>query len=92
MDFKNLDKHWWNELAIAIIATTVSIILTFGTASLFDRREQKKERKLTALMSMVLAIRGVFYPKIFFARALTASTLIGSRTISSGSRSRRNCM
>ena len=52
MQFNNLDKSWWKELAIAIIATTVSIILTFGTASLFDRREQKKERRLTALMVM----------------------------------------
>jgi hypothetical protein len=46
------NKDWWKDLAIAIIATTVSIILTFGTASLVNRHDQKKERKLTALMVM----------------------------------------
>jgi len=50
MPNKFLDRNWWKDLAVAIIATTVSIILTFGTASLVNRREQKKERKLTALM------------------------------------------
>lgn len=37
---------------VAIIATTVSIVLTFGTASLVNHINQKKERRLTALMVM----------------------------------------
>lgn len=37
---------------VAILATTVSIILTFGTAALIDLGKQKKERRLTALMVM----------------------------------------
>ena len=36
----------------ALLATTVSIVLTFGTSKLVERNNQKKERKLTALMVM----------------------------------------
>ena len=37
---------------VAILATTVSIVLTFGTGKLVERNNQKKERRLTALMVM----------------------------------------
>lgn len=37
---------------VAILATTVSIVLTFGTGKLVEWNNQKKERKLTALMVM----------------------------------------
>ena len=37
---------------VAILATTVSIVLTFGTSKLVERNNQKKERRLTALMVM----------------------------------------
>lgn len=47
-----LDKNLWKDLLVAVIATTISIILTFGTAALVDRQKQKQERKLTALMVM----------------------------------------
>ena len=46
------DRNWWKDFVVAILATTVSIILTFGTAALIDRSKQKKERRLTALMVM----------------------------------------
>lgn len=46
------DKDWWKAFVVAIIATTVSIVLTFGTASLVNHINQKKERRLTALMVM----------------------------------------
>ena len=46
------DRNWWKDFVVAILATTVSIILTFGTAALIDRGKQRKERKLTALMVM----------------------------------------
>ena len=39
-------------LLLDLIATTVSIVLTFGTSKLVERNNQKKERKLTALMVM----------------------------------------
>lgn len=46
------DRNWWKDLVVAIIATTVSIALTFGTAELANRNTKKKERRLTALMVM----------------------------------------
>ena len=49
---KFFDRDWWKDFVVAIIATTVSIVLTFGTASLVNRNNQKKERRLTALMVM----------------------------------------
>lgn len=52
MDDKFFNRNLWKDLLVAIIATTISIILTFGTASLVDRFKQKQERRLTALMVM----------------------------------------
>ena len=46
------DRNWWKDFVVAILATTVSIVLTFGTSKLIERNNQKKERKLTALMVM----------------------------------------
>lgn len=46
------DRNWWKDFVVAILATTVSIVLTFGTSKLIERSNQKKERKLTALMVM----------------------------------------
>ena len=45
-------KSWVKDLLVAFAATTLSIILTFGTTALVDHHRQKKERKLTALMVM----------------------------------------
>ena len=52
MDHTFFNRNLWKDLLVAIIATTVSIILTFGTAAMVDRKKQKQERKLTALMVM----------------------------------------
>ena len=49
---KFFDNGFWKDIVVAIIATTISIVLTFGTASLVNRNNQKKERRLTALMVM----------------------------------------
>ena len=40
------------DLLVAFAATTLSIILTFGTTGVINRIKQKQERKLTALMVM----------------------------------------
>jgi len=40
------------DLLVAFAATTLSIILTFGTTMVVNHTQQKKERKLTALMVM----------------------------------------
>ena len=43
-------KSWLKDLLVAFAATTLSIILTFGTTTIVNRVRQKQERKLTALM------------------------------------------
>lgn len=43
---------WLKDLLVAFAATTLSIILTFGTSGVINRIKQKQERKLTALMVM----------------------------------------
>ena len=45
-------KPWVKDLLVAFAATTLSIILTFGTTMVVNRIKQKQERKLTALMVM----------------------------------------
>ena len=52
MPNKFFDRNWWKDFVVAILATTVSIVLTFGTGKLVEWNNQKKERKLTALMVM----------------------------------------
>ena len=52
MSDKFFDRNWWKDFVVAILATTVSIVLTFGTGRLVERNNQKKERRLTALMVM----------------------------------------
>ena len=52
MSNKFFDRNWWKDFVVAILATTVSIVLTFGTGKLVERNNQKKERRLTALMVM----------------------------------------
>ena len=45
-------NSWVKDLLVAFAATTLSIILTFGTTGVVNRIKQKQERKLTALMVM----------------------------------------
>lgn len=52
MSNKFFDRDWWKDFVVAILATTVSIVLTFGTGKLVERNNQKKERRLIALMVM----------------------------------------
>jgi len=52
MTDKFFDRNWWKDFVVAILATSVSIVLTFGTSKLIERNNQKKERRLTALMVM----------------------------------------
>ena len=52
MPNKFFDRNWWKDFVVAILATTVSIVLTFGTSKLVERNNQRKERRLTALMVM----------------------------------------
>lgn len=50
MSNRFFDRNWWEDFVVAILATTASIVLTFGTSKLVERNNQKKERMLTALM------------------------------------------
>ena len=43
---------WVKDLLVAFAATTLSIILTFGTTGVINRIKHKQERRLTALMVM----------------------------------------
>ena len=38
------------ELTLSIVGTTVSIILTFGTAAMLEHRQQEKNRRMIAMM------------------------------------------
>ena len=42
----------WKELIMTIVATTISIVLTFGTAGLLERCQRVEDRKMSAMMVM----------------------------------------
>ena len=43
---------FWKQLAMLVLGTTVSLVLTFGTAQLIEKGQRTKDRRLTALMVM----------------------------------------
>ena len=43
---------FWKGLLRTVLSITISIILTFGTSALIQRRHQAKDRKMTAMMVM----------------------------------------
>ena len=74
---KFFDRGWWKDLTVAIIATTLSIILTFGTASLVDLHKRKENRKMTAMMvlsNVESFVRGMEIQVEDLARKDTIST------------------
>lgn len=44
------NKTFWKELLLTILATTISIILTFGTAHVIEKRQKTKAGRQTAIM------------------------------------------
>ena len=44
------NKTFWKELLLTILATTISIILTFGTAHVIEKRQKAKAGRLSAIM------------------------------------------
>jgi len=38
-------RPWWKDLLMTFIATTFSIVLTFGTAALIDKRQKEKSKR-----------------------------------------------
>ena len=50
MDNKdNKIRKWWKDFLMTIIATTLSIVLTFGTAALVDRNKEANSRRQMAM-------------------------------------------
>ena len=45
-----MDKTWQKELGLTIIGTTLSIILTFGTAQYFEHKQKVANGRLMAMM------------------------------------------
>ena len=43
-------KGWFKEVLMTFLGTTISIVLTFGTAAWLDHRQQIKNRRQTAMM------------------------------------------
>lgn len=43
---------FWKQLGMLVLGTTISIVLTFGTAQILDSVQRAKDRRLTALMVM----------------------------------------
>jgi len=47
------EKHKvWNDLMMTFVATTISIVFTFGTANLIEFHKQNKEKRQIVLMTM----------------------------------------
>ena len=40
---------WWRDLLMTFIATTFSIVLTFGTAALIDKKQKEKDKRQMAM-------------------------------------------
>ena len=49
---KKDDKSFWKNLFRTVLSITISIVLTFGTSALIQRRHLAKDRKMTAMMVM----------------------------------------
>ena len=45
-------KSFWKNLFRTVLSITISIVLTFGTSALIQRRHLAKDRKMTAMMVM----------------------------------------
>ena len=47
-------KKWsnWKKFLMSLLATTVSIVLTFGTTAIIDRKKQRAEKREMVLMVM----------------------------------------
>ena len=50
MGGKVKSSGFWKELLLTFLATTISIVLTFGTAMWLEHRQKEKNRRQTAIM------------------------------------------
>ena len=49
---KQRDLSFWKSFMIPLAATTVSIVLTFGTTAIIDRKKQNAEKREMVMMIM----------------------------------------
>ena len=52
MDMTPKRGGFWRQLGMLVLGTTVSLVLTFGTAWIIEKQQRAKDRRLTALMVM----------------------------------------
>lgn len=52
VDLTSKRGGFWKQLGMLVLGTTVSLVLTFGTAQLIEKGQRAKDRRLTALMVM----------------------------------------
>ena len=45
-------RSFWKQLGMLVLGTTISLVLTFGTAQIIDKNQRAKDRRLSALMVM----------------------------------------
>ena len=49
---KGIRGGFWKQLGMLVLGTTVSLVLTFGTAQVIEKKQRANDRRLTALMVM----------------------------------------
>lgn len=52
MEPKETRGNFWKHLGMLVLGTTISLVLTFGTAQFIEKQQRNKDRRLTALMVM----------------------------------------
>lgn len=52
INIKGKRGGFWKQLSMLVLGTTVSLVLTFGTAQIIEKSQRANDRRLTALMVM----------------------------------------
>ena len=52
VNMKGIRGGFWKQLGMLVLGTTVSLVLTFGTAQVIEKKQRANDRRLTALMVM----------------------------------------
>ncbi len=52
VNMNGLRGGFWKQLGMLVLGTTVSLVLTFGTAQVIEKKQRANDRRLTALMVM----------------------------------------
>ena len=52
VDDKGIRGGFWKQFGMLVLGTTVSLVLTFGTAQVIEKKQRANDRRLTAFMVM----------------------------------------